>query len=416
MLPDFTGRGDGGGVDGRARDGAAPDAGPPSDVGPPGDAGPDERCNRSDDDGDGRIDEGLTYAELTYVTVTNNAVPSVDPSVAWSGTEFAIAWADEDPMVGLYFARASASGTMVGAPTLLIADPRARTPQLVSRRAAGYALAWWEECAGCSQVIRAGLVSPTGGLPSSFMAMEMSQMAIDPAPRLVWTSPGFAVSAYDPMGMELRLVRLNDTLDGIIDNYSPNDLGADRAALASDGTNLSVLWQDPASDRLLFDRVPPPGPPGMDVASVSGMFAEGADAPAMAWTGSMYVIAWRRVRPGMVVSISMAVLSPSGALVAGPVDLTDTAHTGAGIGGPAITAADGQIIVVWPDTEGDGGARLHYARLTQDARILQPSTPLHPMGSTYSASIVWTGTVAGIAWSDGRDGDPEIRFSTLGCT
>lgn len=178
-------------------------------------------------------------------------------------------------------------------------------------------------------------------------------------------------------------------------------------AMAWNGTSYFVVWMDKRRGTWPTDvfgaRVSPDGevldPTGIAVG-LGGQLAY----PAVAWTGSSWLVVWHRNSGtgtpydvyGVRVSAAGAVLDPA------PVRLSPTSGSQSVA---KVACGGGQCLVVWMD-----GDDLRGTRVTPALGVLDPS-PFEicvAAGMQYAGALEWDGAQFVVAWTDTRAGGYDV--------
>jgi len=118
-------------------------------------------------------------------------------SLAWSGSEFGLGWQDgRHTRDQIYFARVSASGTKIGSDMrITTTTTEANAPSLVWT-GSEFAMSWYDRRDAGDYEIYAALVSPTGTLIGSEVRIT-SSLGWSHFPRLAWTGSEYGVAWHD---------------------------------------------------------------------------------------------------------------------------------------------------------------------------------------------------------------------------
>jgi hypothetical protein len=179
------------------------------------------------------------------------------------------------------------------------------------------------------------------------------------------------------------------------------------SAVAYDGTNHLVVWNERAwgRNRLVAARVGRDGrlfdPSGIEIA------AEAPAAVAVAFDGEHFLVAWRPVSPSDgLAGVSAVLVSRSGGIVRGPVDVSGPAPSG----GLDVATNGSGFLVVWSDaTLPDRRYVVRGARLDSNGTLLDPAAlDIAPSGS--SPSVASDGRDYLVTWSD----YPTVRAGRVG--
>src|SRR5215204_3239801 len=178
-------------------------------------------------------------------------------------------------------------------------------------------------------------------------------------------------------------------------------------ALAVDGTNYLVVWTDYGSgtgdiyaarvnaDGLVLD----PGP-GIPVSTAPAQQV----LPAVAFDGTNYLVVWQDRRTDDVYDIYGARVTPAGVVLdAGGIPIA----TAAGEQTAADVAFDGtNYLVTWTDGSGSSGPEVYGARVTTAGTLLDPDGILISIAgsSQSSADVAFDGTNYLVSWMDRRIG------------
>jgi hypothetical protein len=202
------------------------------------------------------------------------------------------------------------------------------------------------------------------------------------------------------------------TPDGIVlDSFGiPISRAADiqgHPAIAFDGTNFLVVWED--YRRRQYDiygaRVTPAGivldPSGIPVCQAAAY----QYAPAVAFTGTGFLVVWRDYRNGYDI-YGTRVTADGVVLDSTGIAISTAAHDQME---PAVAFDGANSLVVWQD-ERSGGRDLFGARVTPAGVVLDSmGIPISQAAGYQSApAVAFDGTNFLVVWNDYRTGDGDI--------
>ena len=229
------------------------------------------------------------------------------------------------------------------------------------------------------------------------------------APAVAWDGTNFLVvweddrsdSSGDIYGARVSATGVVLDPAGIPIATAPNQQIA--PAVVWDGTNFLVVWQDARSATIdvYGARVSAAGgvldPAGIPISTA----ANNQIAPALAWDGSDFLVVWQGPLhvSGARVSGAGAVLDPSG------IDISPTTGSQAS---PTLAWNGSEFLVVWQDLGADfdiAGARVTVAGAVLDPTGIPISTAIHDQKAPAVAS--W-GHDFFVVWQDRRSGSWDI--------
>ena len=201
-------------------------------------------------------------------------------------------------------------------------------------------------------------------------------------------------SAHSTTGSQEPLNPALDDGEFLIDTsgtLGPAPYGQGHPALAFDGVNFLVVWQDGRkgdSTDVYGARVTPAGvvldPTGIVISAA----AENQFAPALAFDGANFLVVWEDRRGGR--DIYGARVTPAG-VVLDPQGIAISTARG---GEDPVPAFDGEnFLVVWADYRSDSSWDIYGARVTPAGAVLDPE----------GISIAATPGYAGLALAPGGE-------------
>lgn len=171
-------------------------------------------------------------------------------------------------------------------------------------------------------------------------------------------------------------------------------------AVAFDGTNFVVAWQDDRSTstgpNVYGGRVSPAGilldPGGIPISTAPGAQL----MPAVARAGASSLVVW--TEGGAASDIRGARVSPAGAVL-DPAGLSVSAAAGAQLN-PAVAFGTSSSLVVWEDYRTGPSADLYGARVTEAGALLDPAGLAIAAGPDYerNGAVAFDGSSFLAAW------------------
>ena len=253
-------------------------------------------------------------------------------------------------------------------------------------------------------------VSPGGGVLDG-NGLAISTAAKDdhrrsPSTARTTSSHGRTALGQTPTSTAPASARPGSVLDG-------SGLAISRAAyyqglpaLAFDGTNYLVAWEDYRSDATPTSTAP---------ASARRERArrqrardlDGADdqsSPALAFDGTNYLVAWQDSRPARAPTSTAPVSArPERARPGGGLAISTAANDQSS---PALAFDGTNYLVAWEDGRSDGRSDIYGARVSPAGSVLDPGglAISTAASSQYEPALTFDGTNYLVAWQDYRSG------------
>ncbi len=182
-------------------------------------------------------------------------------------------------------------------------------------------------------------------------------------------------------------------------------------AVAFDGTNFLVVWEDDRCDTnvdVYGSRVTPAGvvldPAGIAISTM----ARNQRFPTVAFDGTDYLVVWRDFRNGDSSDIYGARVTPQGNVL-DPFGLA-VSTMARSQEAPAVAYDGLDFLVVWHDYRNGNSADIYGARLTPQGQVLDPAG----IAIARAASQQWDPVVASdgvnslVVWRDYRNNSPDL--------
>ncbi|MBM7113169.1 TolB family protein [Archangium primigenium] len=345
------------------------------------------------------------------------------PSVAYNGSDFVVVWEDaRHGNADIYGARVSATG-VVRNPSGIALDVSSgpqRRPR-VARVGTDCVVVWQDflfYTISGARLSNTGTVlnSSTLNLGTFFSFMNDVALASDGTNLLaVWSSYGIA-NGTDIMAT--RVTGLGVPLDTPALPLSKAANTQEAPVLAHDGTNFLVVWQDDrhTGSDIYATRVSETGtvldPSGLRLSTVSNAYAM---FPAVANDGTNFLVVWQEYYGGTSQGIRGARVSATGSVVdTTPIDL---ASQDANLTYPAVAHDGANFLVVWEDGR-NGQDNIYGTRVSGAGAVLDTSgiALSTATGLKRRPQVAHNGTNFLVVWQDGRNADNDIYAARVSST
>lgn len=305
-------------------------------------------CFTSSKSGEFLIDTNVAYTPVLQNKIT--------PVVAFDGTNYFIAWQDQRQQwtYAIYGTRVTPDGEILDSAGIFIFSTRLSAQLNITFGGTNYFLVWADYRKSTVDLdIYGARVTPTG-------------QVLDPA--------GIAISTTTK------------------DEYSPD--------VAFDGTNYLVVWE---GDECIYGkRITPAG----NVLDPSGIGISAGTSPAIAFDGTNYLVVWRKEIIntldvsdiyGTRVSKTGTVLDPSGICISNAAKYQWA---------PAVAFDGTNYLVAWTDgRNGPGNDDIYGTRVSTTGTVLNPAgIPISAHNRTQSGTAIgFAGTNYFVIWIDSRN-------------
>jgi hypothetical protein len=352
-------------------------------------------------DGDGFVVVGVPNSQFA-------------PVAAWDGTNFLVAWSDwvSAATWDLKVARVTPAGAVIDAPIMVSGAANDQVEPSVAWDGAAFVVAWGDQRSGpsdvyASRVTSAGVVQDAAGIGVSTASAGQVLPALAAAGSSVLAVWGDARgSSEDVYGARINAGTVLDPSGRVLATLaSPQEA----PAVAWDGSGYLAVWQDgrgSGGDDVYAARAAADGTPldGTGIAVSAGAAPEGE--PDVAWNGTNYLVVWQDYRSGTGYDVYAARVSAAGTVLeAGGIAVSTAAGDQTS---PAVASDGSGWLVTWTDarnlgTTGDDvyAARISGAGTVQDATGIAVSTAA---GAQRSPTVAHDGTGWLLAWEDRRSG------------
>lgn len=344
------------------------------------------------------------------------------PTVASDGTDYLVTWTDLRSNRDIYAGRVTSAGAVLdggGIPVCTLWQQQ-QAPAVASD-GTGYLTVWQDNRGGVSPDIygarlsAAGVLLDADGFPVSLdqNAQRETAVASNGDGYLVVWEDGRAGLHADIYGV--RLDAMGEVLDpaGLAISTADDRQGA--PAVASNGTDYLVVWEDASTAQIHGTRVTSAGVPEPDGFPISvGVDFSSAAAPAVASNGANYMVVWRDTRLadwdlfGARVSSAGAVLEPNGILISDAEGEQE----------PPSIASDGtDYLVVWSHLPAYPAETLDVfgTRVNAAGVVVQPSDFIvsNATNNQLNPSVASNGSGYLVVWEDFRGGTYDIYGTRL---
>ena len=382
--------------------------------------GASESCDGRDNDGNDGPDEDCdrecTAPEVSGsdVRLTNDAATSVDPSMAWTGTEYGLAWEeDRDGNLEIYFTRANASGVKAGGDIRVTNAAGDSEAASLVWTGSEYGLAWHDDRDGNTEIYFARL-SADGTKIGSDVRISDSP-ALSEYPSLVWTGSEYAVAWEDRRdgNREIYFARIDGDGNRIGTETRVTDHAFEsyRPSLEWNGYRYGIAWHDyrDGNYNIYFARVDELGIKDGDDIQITTDAGDSYD-PTLVPTDTGWAVAWHDNRVGNT-EIYMALLAPLGGSL-GDIRVTNDA---ASSNRPSLAWTGAEFGVTWIDDR-DATWEIFFTTVDGSGAPSGAELKLTDLGSSrYNPDLVWTGYGYAVSWYDNRDFNSEIYFARVAC-
>jgi len=346
------------------------------------------------------------------------------PALGFDGANFLAVWQDYRAGVGLtdiYGARVTPDTTVLDPDGFVI--PRAARDQFTPALAfdgANFFVVWEDHRSGIYSDIYGARVTPEGTVldPDGIVITEAAGWQYSPA--IGFDGANFLVVWEDFRGggdadiYGARVTPGGTVLDpdGIVitealnSQYSP--------ALAFDGANFLVVWEDNRAGDYKFDIYGARVTPGGTVLDTNGIIiseaAGGQYAPAIGFDGANFLVAWTDYRDGNYSDIYGARVTPQGTVIDryGFV-ISPTARDQSS---PVLGFDGANFLVAWTDYRSGVYSDIFGSRVTPGGAVLDPSglSIARAAGGQCGPALGlgFDGENFLVVWEDYRSNSPDI--------
>jgi large repetitive protein len=393
------------------------------------------------------------------------------PSVIYDGSNFLAAWHEFRVGTGtdIRGARVTAGGVVLDTVGFAIADAE-QNQSLPAAASAGTnsLVVWQDDRGGSTSHIRGARVSPDGVLLDSLGIVMLRTVSLDeecPAAAcdganflVAWQAGGWAIrgarvtadgTALDPSGLVIaqtgwreshpalafggenflvvwedscgsrgwdiygaRVTPQGEVLDPA--GFAVAQAGSDQwhPAVASDGTNYLVVWQDDRSGSTWSDVYGVRVTPGGKVLDSAEIVISGAvhqqGFPAVAFDGVNFLVVWQDARSGSGYDIYGTLVTPQGKLLG--VNGFPVSMAAADQHSPALAFDGSNYLVTWQDGRSDINYDIYGARVTPQLVVLDTSgiALTQAAGDQSRPALTFDGANYLAVWQDGGSGDFDI--------
>jgi hypothetical protein len=224
----------------------------------------------------------------------------------------------------------------------------------------------------------------------------------------VWTGSGYGLVWQDD---GIFFARLDETGNKIGDDIPVTWRGGGNPSLAWTGSEFGVAWTDSPGSQvdIYFARLDVTGAKiGTDVRVTDD--PANSYSPALVWSGHEYGVAWYDDRDGND-EIYFVRLDAQGDKLGSDVRVSED------IGWswlPSLAWTGSEFGLAWEDARDESRGEIYFARLdAQGNKIGSDVRVTDAADHSTDPSLVWTGSLFGLAWRDNRDSHPEIYFARL---
>jgi hypothetical protein len=358
--------------------------------------------------------------DTTGIVITHAAHGQYAPTLAFDGAEFLVAWRDfrSGTDYDIYGARVTPQGAVLDTTGIVISHmANDQWSPAVGFDGANFLVAW-QDCRSRSDGdIYGGRMTPQGTLLDS-AGVTISQVVNDQwSPATGFDGTDFLVvwegrrhdGGYDVYGA--RVTPEGNVLDStgiVITQVADSECSP---ALAFDGVNFLVVWQDErigTNCDICGRRVSPQGVV-LDSEDITiSQAAYDQCSPALGFDGTNFLVAWQDKRNGIYDQLYCTRVTPQGTVLdSAGIHVSPTSNDQRL---PVISFDRSNFLVVWADGRSGTDFDIYGARVTSQGTVLDRSgIAISRVANTqYLPVLAFDGTNFLAVWADyrsGSDGD-----------
>jgi uncharacterized repeat protein (TIGR01451 family) len=418
-----TGRWDAGLVPDADGDGSFPPA-DCNDAEPAVRPGAVEHCNGRDDDCDGRVDESCDAvcdvpAEIgDEVDLTPTATNAGAPRIVWTGSEYGMVVSDNrEGNYEIYLTRFDVAFARIGGDVRVTSAIGTSSSPYLAWTGTEYGVAWQDDRDGNYEIYFARLDAAGNKIGADVRVTSVE--GVSQRPRLAWSGVSYGLlwndvrdgtsqnyfleldAAGNPVGTERRLTPLPYSAPSGRFDWTGSVYGVVYGAVR-DGTQ-HVWFQT-------LDRHGNFVTPETSVTSSTGVIR----TPAIAWDGiSQFGISWVDNRSGAE-QIFFTRVAADGTKLTGDHPLVAIVST-ASIP-QMLVHSGGEWALTWID-QAVGNAEIYFGRIAGDALADVPLRVTDHPATAQNPALAWNGTEYAIAFAENRAGASTYHAyaSRIGC-
>jgi hypothetical protein len=333
-------------------------------------AGAPEVCGDGVDQDCNTIVDDATAPALVDVRVTNDPGSGTESSLVWTGSHYGIAWMDDrDGNQEIYFARVEPGGTLAGS-ELRVTDAvtASRSPDL-AWTGTEYAMAWFDHRDGNEEIYFARM-SAAGSKAGGDVTVTINAYTSF-EPDIAWSGSEYGIAWRDNRdgNDEIYFTRISDAGAKIGGDRRISNASNSSAfpSLVWTGSEYGVCWHDSRDDssptvspyvyEIYCARILPDGTKnGSDTRMTSS--ASTSWYPSLHWLGTQYGVSWNDERDGNG-EVYLGIMSAAGTKV-GP-DVRVTNRTGESWR-TSLVWSGSDLGVSWDDDR-DGNEEIYFNRV-----------------------------------------------------
>jgi hypothetical protein len=336
------------------------------------------------------------------------------PVVAWTGTEFVIAWIDQrDGNEEVYLARLDETGAKIGADIRVTVDgSRSRNPAIAGT-GSGFAIAWADDRDGNSEIYLARFADDASRIGGDIRVTDAAESSSHPS--VAWTGNTYALSWQDLRDGDLEIYAARLSASGIKLGSDVRIMDAPGLSLGPSvvwsGRELLIAWRDESAgggSQLFFAQV---DAAGNEIGQETQITTQAMLmlSQSIAWTGAETLALWDDNRNGNF-DIYGARIDSSGNKIGDDIRITTD---GAGGIEPSLAWNGSEAGMTWQSERGDEES-IYMTRLTAQGEPIGSEMRIsNALGTSKCADIVWTGSQYGIAWLNDQLGIETIYFARV---
>ncbi len=357
------------------------------------------------------------------IQIGSAANTQFEPAVAWNGTNYLVAWADDRAGTGyydIYGTQVSSTGTVssVSGTAISTASREQYAPAITSNGSDFY-VAWHDHRSNVTYDLYGTRVSSAGSVLTP-TGTAISTAALDQwNPAVAWNGTNYVVlwqvvdlSQQLSLQGDVYTARVSDlgvVLDagGVV--VSNAEYGQTVPAVASNGTDSFATWMD--FRNLHFDivgsRITNTGSAQdpLGILVTTGLAPQ--VAPAVASNGTDSLVAWQDYRSGQPTADIYAARIAADGTILDPEGIAISTVAGSDETSPAVAWDGTNYLVVWDDKrDADPYMKdIYGARVGTDGAVLDPGGFLisGALRNQESPSVAWNGQSYLVTFTDDRN-------------